>query len=143
MAEIYHTLSIKVPKDKVFEAICTSRGMDNWWTKSSEVNPELGGTYMLHFGPGYHWKAIATKFIAGTAFELDFIEADADWRRTNVGFTLIEKDGITWVNFYHTSWPKKNPHFKISSFCWAMYLRILKRYLEFGEEIAYENRLKV
>jgi Activator of Hsp90 ATPase homolog 1-like protein len=32
---------------------------------------------------------------------------------------------------------------KISSYCWAMYLRILKRYVEFGEEVPYEKRLQV
>ena len=37
----------------------------------------------------------------------------------------------------------KNDHYKISSYCWAMYLRILKRYVESGEEVPYENRLNV
>jgi hypothetical protein len=51
--------------------------------------------------------------------------------------------GKTAVNFYHTGWPQKNEHYKISSYCWAMYLRILKRHLEYGESVPYEKRLQV
>jgi hypothetical protein len=31
----------------------------------------------------------------------------------------------------------------VSCFCWAMYLRILRRHLEYGEEVEYERRLDV
>jgi hypothetical protein len=33
--------------------------------------------------------------------------------------------------------------FRRSSYCWAMYLRILRRYLEHGETVPYERRLDV
>ena len=34
-------------------------------------------------------------------------------------------------------------HYRISNCCWAMYLRILRRYLEYGETVSYEDRLDV
>ncbi len=34
-------------------------------------------------------------------------------------------------------------HYRISCYCWAMYLRILKRYLEHGETVQYARRLDV
>jgi hypothetical protein len=34
-------------------------------------------------------------------------------------------------------------HYRTSSFCWAMYLRLLKRYVEHGEVVPYEKRLDV
>ena len=34
-------------------------------------------------------------------------------------------------------------HFRISSYCWAMYLRVLKRGVEFGEAVPYKDRLNV
>jgi len=143
MADIFHNFIIKISPDKVFEGISSSTGLDNWWTKSSKENPGLGGTYTLNFGPQYNWKAVVTKFKPGTAFELEMTKADADWLGSKIGFSLSPKNDITVVNFYHTGWPEKNEHFKISSYCWAMYLRILKRYLEFGELVPYENRLNV
>jgi hypothetical protein len=55
----------------------------------------------------------------------------------------MAKGNSTDVHFYHEGWPQANEHFKISSFCWAMYLRILKRNIEKGELVPYEKRLDV
>ncbi len=76
-------------------------------------------------------------------FEFTMHESDDDWKHTKVGFVLANKNSITQGAFHHTSGPPDNPHYKISSYCWAMYLRILKRYIEFGEKIPYEKRLSV
>jgi uncharacterized protein YndB with AHSA1/START domain len=127
----------------VFEGISTSKGLDNWWTKSSEVNPRVGEVYTLGFGPQYIWKAVVTKYETDKEFELQMTEADADWIGMKVGFSLTQKDNNTQVNFYHTGWPQNNDHYKISTYCWAMYLRILKRNIEYGEEVPFEERLNV
>ena len=143
MPDIYHHFWIKSSPHKVFENIVTSKGLDNWWTKTSEAKPQPGANYTLHFGPGYTWKAKVNTYQADQVFELEFTEADADWVGTKVGFKLSLKDGKTEVHFHHRGWPGENEHFKISSYCWAMYLRILKRYTEFGEQVPYEKRLDV
>jgi len=44
---------------------------------------------------------------------------------------------------FHTGWPEDNKHWRISCYCWAMYLRLLRRYLEYGEIVPYERRLEV
>jgi hypothetical protein len=69
--------------------------------------------------------------------------ADDDWLGTRVGFRLEPRDGATWVHFYHTGWPTANEHHRISCHCWAMYLRLLRRHLEHGESVPYEDRLDV
>jgi len=43
----------------------------------------------------------------------------------------------------YPGWPAVNEHYRISSYCWAMYLRILQRYLEHNESVPYESRLTV
>jgi len=143
MPNIYHHFFIKHSPAKVFENIVTRQGLDNWWTKSSLANPGLGGLYVLDFGPGYSWKALVTLFKPDEIFELQFTEADNDWLGTKVGFILAAQNGKTQVNFYHVGWSEENEHFKISSYCWAMYLRILKRYTELGEQVSYVKRLDV
>ena len=35
-----------------------------------------------------------------------------------------------------------NAHYRTSAFCWAMYLRLLKKYVETGEVVPYERRLE-
>ena len=66
---------------------------------------------------------------------------DEDWNGSKVGFRLETSGSSTWVTFRHTGWPAANDHFRISSFCRAMYLRILKRSIEHGESGPYEKRL--
>lgn len=143
MADIFHNFPIEAPTEKVFDAISLSEGLDKWWTKRSEVNPSPGGIYTLDFGPGYIWKAIVTEYVTAKVIELEMTEADDDWLGTKIGFHLINSQRKSIVNFYHTGWPQKNEHYKISSYCWAMYLRILKRHLEYGEWVPYEKRLQV
>lgn len=143
MADIFHQFQIGSKPEKVFEAISRSKGLDNWWTKSSSENPRLDGIYTLFFGAPYDWKAVVTKYQQNSIIELKISEADLDWTGTRIGFSLSGQNGITSVDFYHTGWPSINDHFKISSYCWAMYLRILKRYVETGEMVVYERRLEV
>jgi len=144
MPDIYHTFTIDVAMENVFWGVSTSNGLDRWWTKNSSAIPARGATYVLDFGPGYTWKAVVTKYEEGKEFELQITDADADWMNTKVGFSLTAKGkSVTVVDFYHTGWPSANEHYKVSCYCWAMYLRILKRYLEGGEEVPYEKRLSV
>ncbi len=58
-----------------------------------------------------------------------------------MGFALAPMEGGTHVAFSHTGWPAANAHFRTSSFCWAMYLRLFKRYVEAGEVVPYARRL--
>jgi uncharacterized protein YndB with AHSA1/START domain len=143
MADIFHQFLINSLSERVFEAISRSKGLDSWWTMTSSENPEPGGVYRLNFGPRYNWKAVVTKYKTDSLFELQLTDADVDWTGSRVGFELKNNNGITEVDFYHTGWPAVNDHFKISSYCWAMYLRILKRYVESGEWVPYEKRLEV
>jgi hypothetical protein len=73
--------------------------------------------------------------------EWEITEADADWRGTRVGFRLTPRGDGTDVEFWHTGWPDRNAHYRRSSFCWAMYLRLLRRFIERGEVVPYAERL--
>jgi len=143
MADIFHNFPISGSAQRVFEAISTPHGLDSWWTKTCEASPAPLAEYKLDFGPGYLWHAIATLWIPNSAFELKLTDADRDWLETRVGFELREGNGVTAVKFYHQGWPEANEHYQTSSFCWAMYLRLLKRYVEVGEVVPYEDRLNV
>lgn len=143
MADIYHYFPISASIDKVFEAISTPKGLDKWWTKKSTGKVEVDEIYHLHFEPDYDWTAIVSKCIANQAFEWTIQTSDEDWKGSMVGFRLTYKDNVTQVQFYHRGWKEDNEHFRISNFCWAMYLRVLKRNLEFGEFVPYADRLNV
>ena len=140
MPDIVHQFPIKAPVERVFAAVSTPPGLDAWWTLRCAGTPELNATYELYFGPEYDWRAVVSRFVNDSEFELHIVDASPDWVGTRVGFWLSEKDGVTTVRFLHTGWAEKSEHFCISSFCWASYLRLLRRYVEYGEIVAYSQR---
>ncbi|MDZ4863945.1 MAG: SRPBCC domain-containing protein [Gemmatimonadota bacterium] len=118
MTDILHSLPINAPARAVFAGISTPSGLDEWWTADSAGIPQIGMEYQLTV-------------------------AMDDWRGTRVRFDLEGAAGSTHLRFGHLGWPGVMAHLQSSSYCWAMYLRILKRYLEFGERVPYDRRLEV
>ena len=144
MADIHQQLTLKAPRARVFEAISTPQGLSCWWTKSAAGDAKEGEEYRLFFGSGYDWRGKVTRCIPPAAFEITMTRAHADWMGTRVGFQLdAEGQNLTRMRFYHAGWPTQNEHWRVSCYCWAMYLRLLRRYLEYGELVPYESRLEV
>jgi len=143
VADILQDVPIKADVDRVFEAISTPEGLNRWWTLYSAGKPISGAEYELWFGPEHEWRARVTSSQTNSRFELEMVSADEDWIGTRVGFELESQDGSTRLRFHHTGWPQANDHYRISCHCWAMYLRILRRYLEHNEVVPYEERLDV
>jgi uncharacterized protein YndB with AHSA1/START domain len=144
MPDIVHDLTINAPPARVFEMMATPLGLDQWWTKTSSGQPVVGSQYSLGFGSGYDWRGRVTAAEPASKFELEITDAHADWLGTRVGCEL-RADGArgTQMHFYHTGWPTTNNHWSVSCYCWAMYLRILRRHVEHGETVPYEQRLDV
>ena len=143
MADILHDFLIKAPVVRVFEAVSTPRGLDCWWTRRSAGQPGEEAELELWFGPEYDWRGRVTKLVPPSEFEIQMTKAHPDWLGTRVGFHLRGRGDTTQVQFFHTGWPTPNDHWRTSCYCWAMYLRILRRYLEHGETVPYESRLDV
>jgi uncharacterized protein YndB with AHSA1/START domain len=143
MGDIFHDVPIRAPIDRVFRAVATPEGLDTWWTKRSAGRPAIGEAYELSFGPEFEWRATVTRYSQDAEFELQLVRADPDWVGTKVRLVLESRAPITWVRFAHLGWPQVNEHYRVSCHCWAMYLRVLRRSLEHGESVAYEDRLDV
>jgi uncharacterized protein YndB with AHSA1/START domain len=139
--DILHDFPIAASADRVFQAVASPAGLDRWWTVSSEGEPRLGAVYQLYFGPAYDWRAEVSRCVPDRAFELTLTRSDGDWTGSRVSFDLTPQGHGTQVCFRHLGWPAANEHFRISSYCWAMYLRLLRRYVELGEVVPYERRL--
>lgn len=143
MPDILQEFPIAAEPARVFRAISEPSLLDEWWTLRSSGQPAVGATYALDFGPEYRWGAVVTKSEPGVAFELRMTTSDSDWEGTLVGFELQPSGGGTQVRFYHRGWPDANAHYRISCHCWALYLRILRRHIEYGESVPYDQRLAV
>ena len=121
MPDTFHDFPIAAPPADVFRAVSTGEGLAQWWTERSSGTPREGAEYELWFGPTYDWRA----------------------RVTHVRFRLAAANGGTQVRFHHVGWPERNERYRISCYCRAMNLRILKRHLEHGESVPYAQRLDV
>ena len=143
MPDIFHDFPIKADTERVFEAISSPAGLDQWWTKRSSGRAQTGAEYELWFGPEFDWRGRVSQCDRGRSFEIELTRAHEDWRGTRVQFALAPTSDGTQLRFAHVGWPKANEHYRISCYCWAMYLRVLRRWLEFGETVPYERRLDV
>lgn len=141
MPDIHHDFPINATPTEVFDAVTTPAGLDAWWTLQCEGEPHVGNCFVLDFGPGYEWRAVVSACVPAIEFELTLTQADADWTGSRVRFELEPSKSGTDVRFSHTGWPRHNAHFRTTCFCWAMYLRLLKRFVESDEVIPYERRL--
>ncbi|MFN0106962.1 MAG: SRPBCC family protein [Bryobacteraceae bacterium] len=142
MADIYHRFVIHGPPAQVFEAISTAAGLDSWWTLTSSGLAEPGAAYEFGFGPSHQWRAVAVCCETNSVLEWQITAAMDDWLGTRVGFTLHKAGDVTEVEFHHAGWTEATPHFRTTSYCWAMYLRLLKRFVEAGEVVPYGDRLE-
>ncbi|UOK42017.1 MULTISPECIES: SRPBCC family protein [Flavobacterium] len=141
MQTIYHDLIINVSREKVFEAVSTPQGLNNWWTLHCKGKPGLNEKYNLYFGEGYDWFASLSKFNENEAIEFSMTDAMEEWLPTSFGFILKQENGDrTYVQFYHTNWYEVSQEFRIASYCWANLLRELKQYLEKGIITPFEDR---
>jgi uncharacterized protein YndB with AHSA1/START domain len=143
MPDIINDVVIKAPAKEIFRAVSTPPGLDAWWTKTSTGEAKEGEEFVLGFGPGYDWHARVVTCRPDGAFALEMFDSDPDWDGTRVGFRIETHDGRTRLTFSHTGWPEANEHWRVSCYCWPIYLRLLRRNLEHGELVPYERRLDV
>lgn len=142
MAQIVQEFTVRAPAERVFQTMGTPEGLAHWWTESSSGQPQEGAEFALTFNPEHDWKGRVRRYLPNSAFEIEITHAHPDWIGTRVGCELLpEGANATRVRFYHTGWPTENQHWRVSCYCWAMYLRTMRRYLEHGESIPYKDRL--
>lgn len=142
MPDICHDVPIAGTVKEVFEGVATPEGLSKWWSKGGTGEPVAGGILDLDFGPGYRWKAVVEECEPNRTFAIRMTECDKDWEGTRVRFRVEEQGSGTVLRFEHLGWPEDNPHYRTSSYCWAMYLRCLKMYVEEGTELDYSRRFE-
>jgi len=144
MFSIHHDITIKSSPEKIFQAITTSEGLDSWWTKQSAGIPKMGEEYRFYFTKGYDWFAKVLMIMENKQIMFKMIHADPDWIDTLLTFTIIKKnDNTCLLRFDHTEWRSINDHFRRTSYCWALYMRGLKKYVEEGLITPYGKRTSV
>ncbi len=141
MPGILHDILIRATPEQVFNAITQPIEVDKWWSLECSGTPAMGEEYRLFFGEQWDWRARVSRYDPNRSFEWEITIALEDWVGTRVGFVLESTDGSTKVRFHHCGWKEESEHFRISSYCWAMLLRLLKVYVETGAVMPHQERL--
>ena len=143
MPDILHRLPVRASAARVFKMFATPAGLNEWWTQGAAGTPEPGATYHFDFGPEFAWEGEVTACEPDQWIEWQMTVADDDWADTRVGVRMTMSGDVTTLDFYHAGWRHANAHYRTTNGCWAAYLRVLRRYLEHGEQVPYAERLNV
>lgn len=138
--DIYHDLIIKATAREVFNKITSPEHLVNWWPLRCSGRRESGATYNFYFSPEYNWYGKVVTCNPNAAFHIKMTKADAGWNNTTLAFDLEENGDMIIVKFAHTCFQECNHHFRRTSFCWAILLNNLKKYIEKGIVVPFEER---
>ena len=138
--DIYHDLFIEAPIEKVFDAITDPDHLVNWWPLKCAGKAQLHEEYNFYFGPEYDWYGKIIQYDYPRHFYVKMTKSDIDWDATSFGFDLEELGDKVHVRFLHKGWPTCNAHYRRSSYCWAILLHGLKKYVEKGVIIPFSER---
>ena len=140
MYTILHDVTIKAPAAKIFDAITQPRALENWWPLRCSTDNQTPATYNFYFTDEYDWYGVVSKVEKNKSFHIRMTQSDEDWAPTTFGFDLEDANGLVLVKFHHSGWQSTNHHFRRTSYCWAILLHGLKRYIEEGHIIPFEER---
>ena len=61
--------------------------------------------------------------------------ASADWIGTVASFRIDASDDVSWLRYARAGWGAAREHYRVSSYRWAMYLGVLRCWLERGDVV--------
>lgn len=148
MVNIIHRVGIKAPLQKVYEALATTEGISNWWSKDTSGTSQTGETIVVRFY-SLEGKELGSMHMEVQELEplkrvhWKFTAGPAEWIGTDATFDLHQEGAYTIVLFGHRNW-KEEVEFKAHcSMKWAIFLFSLKELLETGKGKPSPNDTKI
>ncbi len=138
MKEIYHCLWIHASLQKVYWALTEQTGLSGWWTKSADVQNELGSISTFRFQSGAFNRMKITD-LGSNRIEWECVDGHEEWIGTQITFELREDDEATKVCFSHYGWKTQSEYTGECSFHWAYYLDSLRNLCETGHGMPSEG----
>ncbi len=132
--QLYH---INAPKQQVFEAITTLKGLSNWWTTQVSGSTETGGEVQFNFGDFMGPAMTVTEQIPNEKLVWQCSKDDHGWQGNTFTFSLDENDGKTRIRFSHDGWEEQDDFYASCCFSWSRYLESLRQYCQTGKGEAF------
>jgi uncharacterized protein YndB with AHSA1/START domain len=146
MPDIRHRVGVFAPQQKVYEALSTTRGLSQWWTRDVRGDEQQGKELEFYFG-GEGPAAVmrVAELVPAERVVWECVGGAADWIGTTITFEVYPgpKDGETVVKFTHADWREAVEFMHHCSTQWAYFLIGLKAGLETGVWQPYPEALSV
>ena len=148
MLHIIHRVGIKATVQEVYQALATTKGISDWWTKDTSGTSEIGKTVVTRF------HTLEGNEVGSMQFEIQglepdkkvhwkFVEGPQEWIGTEVIFELHQEDDYTIVLFRHINWAEEVEFKAHCSMNWAIFLLSLKQLGETGTGKPSPNDIKI
>ena len=148
MAYIKHRVGIKASSEKVYEALSTTKGISNWWTKDTTGESEIGKTIIVRF------RTLDGDEVGSMHIEVQdlnpeknirwkFTDGPPEWIGTEVTFDLHQEGEYSIVLFSHIDWAEEVEFKSHCSMKWAIFLLSLKQLVETGTGKPSPNDVKI
>ena len=132
MQDIMHLLKIHASPDRVFDAITTAAGIQQWWTRDAAIEPKIGAAGEF----GFYAKRFVAKVVVEELAPNELVRwkvVNAAWPGDEIEFNLKADGNDTILLFAHRGFPQANEALASATTRWGYYLLSLKRYLQAGK----------
>jgi uncharacterized protein YndB with AHSA1/START domain len=144
MPDIRHRVVISAPLKSVFEAVATTQGISEWWTRDG-VRGDSGEGSKVEFFFGQPEPAAVmeiTRLDPDGQVSWNCVEGADEWVGTTLTFDLTPQGDETVVLFTHADWRDPSEFMAHCSARWAYFLLSLKSLLETGKGTPFPEDLQ-
>ncbi len=144
MPDIRHRVVVSAPLKSVYEAVATTTGLSEWWTRDGVRGQSSEGSKVeFYFGsPEPAAVMEVTRLDPGGHVSWSCIEGADEWVGTTLSFQLSQKDDETVILFTHGGWRTPSEFMAHCSARWAYFLLSLKSLVETGKGTPFPEDLK-
>lgn len=144
MPDIRHRVCISAPLGTVYDAIASTDGLSEWWTRDGVRGESSEGSEIQFFFGQPEPAAVmeVTRLDPEGQVNWSCVGGPDDWVGTHLTFDLAQADDETVVVFTHADWQEPSDFMAHCSARWAYFLLSLKSYRETGTGTPFPEDLK-
>jgi len=144
MPDIRHRVVVSASLERVYNAIATTEGISEWWTRDGVRGESSEGNRIQFFFGQPEPAAVmeVTRLRPHDHVGWSCVEGADEWVGTKLNFDLTQTDEESVVLFTHVDWREPTEFMAHCSARWAYFLLSLKQYLEKGRGTPFPEDLK-
>ena len=134
MASIRHLFHIMATNDEVYSQVAQAKNIQEWWTKDTSGDDQIGGVLDFRFGDRGHIQVKVEELEPGKKIRWICTDGDPQWHGTTIDFFFDWDDEreICRVYFIHDGWKEETEFMGLCNFSWARYFMSLRSICEGG-----------